>query len=160
MRIHATILQKGKTATGVQVPEDVVVAIGSGKRPKVRVTINGYTYRSSIAPLGGVSMLGISDEVRRNAGVAGGDEIDVDLELDLEPRDVTVPADFAAALETDPDARAAFDRLSYSNRLRHVLSIEGAKTDETRQRRVAKAIGELRTGANRTMTDAPKPEAG
>ncbi len=160
MRIHTTILQEGKTATGVPVPDDVVAALGSGKRPKVRVTINGYTYRSSIAPLGGVFMLGISDEVRRNAGVAGGDEIDVDLELDLEPRDVTVPADFAAVLETDPDARAAFDRLSYSNRLRHVLSIEGAKTDETRQRRVAKAIGELRTGVNPTMTDAPKPEAG
>ena len=160
MRIHTTILKEGKTATGVQVPEEVVAALGSGKRPKVRVTINGYTYRSSIAPLGGVSMLGISDEVRRNAGVAGGDDIDIDLELDTEPREVTVPADLAVALEIDPDARAAFGRLSYSNRLRHVLSIEGAKTDETRQRRVSKAIGELRTGADRTMTDAPKPEAG
>jgi len=149
MRIHTTIVQEGKTATGVQVPEEVVVALGSGKRPKVRVTINGYTYRSSIAPMGGVFMLGISDEVRRNAGVAGGDEIDVDVDLDTEPREVVVPADFAAALETDPDARAAFDRLSYSNRLRHVLSIDAAKTDETCQRRVAKAIGELRAGANR-----------
>ena len=99
--------------------------------------------------MGGVFMLGISDEVRRNAGVAGGDEIDVDVELDTEPREVIVPADFAAALETDPDARAAFDRRSYSHRLRHVLSIDGAKTDETRQRRVSKAIGELRAGANR-----------
>ncbi len=149
MRFHTTILQEGKTATGVQVPEEVVTALGSGKRLKVRVTINGYTYRSSIAPLGGVSMLGISDEVRRNAGVAAGDEIDVDLELDTEPRVVTVPPDLATALTTDPDASAAFDRLSYSNRLRHALSIDGAKTDEARQRRVAKAIGELRAGANR-----------
>ena len=149
MRFHTTILQEGKTATGVHVPEELVAALGSGKRPKVRVTINGYTYRSSIAPLGGVSMLGISDEVRRNAGVAAGDEIDVDLELDTEPRVVTVPPDLAAALTTDPDASAAFDRLSYSNRLRHALSIDGAKTDEARQRRVAKAIGELRAGANR-----------
>ena len=149
MRFHTTILQEGKTATGVHVPEELVAALGSGKRPKVRVTINGYTYRSSIAPLGGVSMLGISDEVRRNAGVAAGDEIDVDLELDTEPRVVTVPPDLAAALATDPDASTAFDRLSYSNRLRHALSIAGAKTDEARQRRVAKAIGELRAGANR-----------
>ena len=99
-------------------------------------------------------------QVWPNAGVAAGDEIDLDLELDPEPRVVTVPADLAAALTTDPAARAEFDRPSCCNRLRHVLSIDGARTDQTRQRRVAKASDELRAGANPTMTDAKKPEAG
>ena len=146
MRFHATILQSGKTATGIEVPDDVVEALGAGRRPPVKVTINGFTYRSSIAALGGVSMVGISAENRAGAGVAGGDEVDVEIELDTEPRQVDVPADFAAALDADPRARATFDGLSYSNRSWHVLSIEGAKTDETRQRRIAKSLEALREG--------------
>jgi hypothetical protein len=146
MRFRTTVLQAGKTATGIEVSEEIVTALGSGKRPKVRITINGYTYRSSVAPMGGVFMIGVSEEVRRNAGVAGGDEVDVDLELDTEPREVTVPADLAAALGADPDAQRTFDGLSYSNKSWHVQSIEGAKTDETRQRRVAKSIEALRHG--------------
>jgi len=146
MRFHATILQSGKTATGIEVPDDVVEALGAGRRPPVKVTINGFTYRSSIAALGGVSMVGISAENRAGAGVAGGDEVDVEIELDTQPRQVDVPADFAAALDADPRARATFDGLSYSNRSWHVLSIEGAKTDETRQRRIAKSVEALREG--------------
>lgn len=146
MRFRTTVLQGGKTATGIEVPEAIVTALGSGKRPKVRVTINDYTYRSSVAPMGGVFMIGVSDEVRRNAGVAGGDEVDVDLELDTAPREVNVPADLAAALDAEPDARRTFDGLSYSNKSWHVLSVEGAKTDETRQRRIAKSVEALREG--------------
>ncbi|MEA2536438.1 MAG: hypothetical protein QOF11_672 [Chloroflexota bacterium] len=146
MRFRTTVLQGGKTATGIQVPEEIVTALGSGKRAKVRVTINGYTYRSSVAPLGGVFMIGVSDEVRRNAGVAGGDDVDVDLELDTAPREVTVPGDLAAALGAEPEAQRTFDALSYSNKSWHVSSIEGAKTDETRQRRIAKSIEALRQG--------------
>jgi uncharacterized protein YdeI (YjbR/CyaY-like superfamily) len=88
-------------------------------------------------------MVGVSAEQRANAGAAGGDEVDVDIELDTEPREVTVPPDFAEALESAPDAKRAFEGLSYSNRLRHVLSIEQAKTAETRQRRIVKAVAEL-----------------
>ena len=139
---HTTILLSGKTATGVRVPDDVVEALGAGKRPPVRVTIRGYTYRSSIAVMGGVFMLGVSDEVRRNAGVAAGDEVDIDLELDTAPRTVDVPDDLSRALDAEPVARSGFDRLSYSNQLRLVLSVEGAKTDETRQRRIVKAVDE------------------
>ena len=91
-------------------------------------------------------MLGVSAEVRERAGVAAGDEVDVELELDTEPREVTVPPDFADALDRDADAKRFFDGLSFSHKQRYVLSIEGAKTAETRQRRIAKAISALREG--------------
>ncbi len=146
MRFRTTIEQGGKTATGIRVPDTVVAALGSGKRPAVRVTINGFTYRSTVAVMGGVFMIGVSAENRAGAGVAGGDEVDVDLELDTAPREVNVPADFAAALDAEPEARRAFDGLSYSNRSWHVLSIDGAKSDETRRRRIDKSIGALREG--------------
>ncbi|HEV8653240.1 MAG TPA: YdeI/OmpD-associated family protein [Actinomycetes bacterium] len=149
MRFRTTIQQGGKTATGIQVPEEVVEALGSGKRPAVRVTINGYTYRSTVAVLGGVYMVGVSAENRAGAGVAGGDEVDVEMELDTAPREVTVPADFAAALDAEPAARRTFDSLSYSNKSWHVLQVAGAKTDETRQRRIAKSVGILKHGRAR-----------
>lgn len=145
-KFKATVLQAGKTATGVQVPESVVQTLGESKRPAVRVTINGHTYRSSIASMGGKFMLGISAEQRQNTGVKAGDEISVTVELDTAPREVNVPADFAAALARDSKAKKFFDSLSYSNRSRHVISIEGAKTDETRQRRIEKSVAMLREG--------------
>jgi hypothetical protein len=146
MRFHTTILQGGKTATGIRVPDDVVAALGSGKRPAVSVTINGFTYRSTIAVMDGAYMVGVSAENRAGAGVAGGDEVDVDIELDTAPREVTVPEDFAAALDAEPAARRTFDGLSYSNKSWHVLQMTGAKTEETRRRRIAKSIEALREG--------------
>jgi hypothetical protein len=149
MRFRTTILQSGKTATGIRVPDEVVEALGAGKRPPVRVTINGYTYRNTIAVMGGEYMVGVSADHRAGAGVAGGDAVDVDIELDTAPREVTLPADFAAALDADPAARSTFDALSNSNKGWHVSSIEGARTEETRQRRVAKSISALREGRPR-----------
>jgi hypothetical protein len=149
MRFHATILQGDKTATGIHVPDEVVEALGSGRRPAVRVTINGFTYRSTVAVVSGNFMVGVSAENRAGAGVAGGDQVDVDIELDTAPREVTVPPDFAAALEAEPNARRTFDGLSNSNKSWHVGSIEGAKTDETRQRRIAKSVDMLREGRAR-----------
>jgi bacteriocin resistance YdeI/OmpD-like protein/uncharacterized protein DUF1905 len=146
MRFRATLETEGKTATGINVPAEVVDALGAGKRPRVTVTINGHTYRSSVAVLGGRYMLGVSAENRAAAGVEGGQEVDVDLELDSAPREVTVPPDFAAALAVEPAAQATFDGLSYSNRSWHVLQIDGAKTAETRQRRIAKSVEALRAG--------------
>jgi hypothetical protein len=146
MRFRATIQLGGKTATGIQVPDAVVADLGGGKRPAVRVTINGYTYRSTVATMGGVFMLPVSAEVRAGAGVQAGDDVDVDIERDNEPREVVVPPDFAAALDGDADAKRFFDGLSYSHKQRHVLSIEGAKTSETRERRIAKAVEMLRQG--------------
>ncbi len=146
MRFRAVIQLSGKTATGIQVPAEVVAALGPSKRPPVRVTINGYTYRVSVAPMGGEYMLSVSAEVRERAGVAAGDEVDVDIDLDTELREVTVPPDFADALDGDADAKQFFDGLSYSNKRRIVISIEEAKTAETRQRRIAKAVSMLREG--------------
>jgi hypothetical protein len=149
MRFRTTILQSDKTATGIRVPNEIVEALGAGKRPKVKVTIRGYTYRSSIAVMGGDYMVGVSADNRAGAGVAGGDEVDVDLELDTEPRVVTVPPDFGAALDAEPAARHTFDSLSYSNKSWHTLQIAAAKSDETRQRRIAKSVDALREGRPR-----------
>jgi hypothetical protein len=146
MQFRAIIQLNGKTATGIQVPAEVVENLGSGKRPPVRVTINGYSYRSTVASMSGVFMLPVSAEHREGAGVSAGDEVEVDLQLDTEPREVSVPPDFTEALNREPDARRFFDGLSYSQKLRHVLSIEEAKTAETRQRRIEKAVSMLREG--------------
>jgi hypothetical protein len=144
MRFRATIELSGKTATGIEVPEEVVAGLGNSRRPAVRATISGYTYRSSVGSMGGRFLLPISAEVRDRAGVAAGDEVDVDLELDAEPREVTVPPDLAEALGRDPEAKRFFEGLSYSAKQRVVLPIEGAKTAATRQRRLDKAIDQLR----------------
>jgi len=146
MRFRTTLLQSGRTATGFEVPPEVVESLGKGKKPPVRVTINGHTYRSSVAVMNGVFMVGVSAENREAAGVKGGDELDIDIELDTEKREVAVPPDLAEALENDPDAKRIFEGLSYSNKSRHVLSIEGTKNPETRHRRVEKAISMFREG--------------
>jgi hypothetical protein len=112
----------------------------------VHVTIAGSTYRSSVASMRGVFMLPVSADVRENAGIAAGDELDVTLELDTVPRVVTVPPDFAVALEQDAQARRFFGGLSSSNKLRYVLAIEGARSEETRQRRIARSVDALREG--------------
>ena len=146
MRYRTTVLQGDKTATGIEVPEEVVTALGAGKRPPVRVTINGYTYRSTVAVYGDEYLVGVSAENRAGARVAAGEAIDVDLELDTEKREVDVPPDLAAALSTEPEARRFYDGLSYSKRQAIVLSIQGAKAPETRLRRVEKAVSALRQG--------------
>jgi hypothetical protein len=149
VRFRATVEQSGKTATGIEVPSTVVEGLGAGKRPPVRVTIKGHTYRSTVASMGGRFMVGVSGENREAAGVAGGDVVDVEIELDTAPRVVTVPPDFAKALKKDAKAKKTFDALSNSNKGWHVQSIEGAKTDQTRHRRIAKSVAALREGRPR-----------
>jgi Bacteriocin-protection, YdeI or OmpD-Associated/Domain of unknown function (DUF1905) len=149
MRFRTTILQSGKTAAGIRIPDEIVEGFGSGKRPPVTITIKGYTYRNTVAVMGGVYMVGVSAEHRAGAGVAGGEEVDVDIELDTAPREVTLPPDFAAALDAAPKARASFDALSNSNKSWHVFQITGAKTDETRKRRIVKSVEMLNEGRAR-----------
>ncbi|HEY4333123.1 MAG TPA: YdeI/OmpD-associated family protein [Ilumatobacteraceae bacterium] len=149
MKFRSTLVLGGKTATGITVPDEVVAALGSSKRPAVRVTINGHTYRSTIAVMGGVFMLPVSAEIRGIAGVAAGDDVDVDIELDTEERVLDIPADFAAALATDSAAQAFFDGLSYSNKRGFVTAINEAKAAETRQRRIASSVDKLREGRQR-----------
>jgi Bacteriocin-protection, YdeI or OmpD-Associated/Domain of unknown function (DUF1905) len=149
MHFRTTIVQSGKNTTGIQVPDEVVEALGSGRRPAVKVTVNGYSYRNTVASMGGVFMVSLSAEHRAGAGVGGGDEVEVDLELDSAPREVTVPPELMAALDAEPAARATFDGLSYSNRSWHVLQVTGAKTEETRRRRIARSVEALKQGRPR-----------
>ena len=145
MRFRTKILSAGKTAAGIEVPAKVVAALGS-KRPPVRATINGFTYRTSVASMGGKFMLGVPPEFREGAGVVAGDTVDVDLELDTEPREVAIPPDFAAALARNADAKRSLAGLTYSNRRRLVGAIEAIKSPETRQRRIEKTIDQLKEG--------------
>jgi hypothetical protein len=146
MRFRATVELGGKTATGIEVPEDVVAALGSGNRPPVAVTLGGYTYRTTVARMGGRFLIPLSAENRTGAGVAAGDQVDVDIALDSGPREVAVPADLAAALAQDEGARATFDELSYTHRKEWVRWIEEAKKAETRATRLTKTVESLREG--------------
>jgi hypothetical protein len=144
MRFRAVIQLNGKTATGIEVPPEVIASLGQGKRPPVRVTINGHSYRSSVGSMGGKAMLPVSADNRAAAGVAAGDEVEVDIVLDTEPREVSLPPDFATALSGDEAAQRAFGRLPYTQQQRYVLRITSAKAAETRKRRIASALAALR----------------
>jgi Bacteriocin-protection, YdeI or OmpD-Associated/Domain of unknown function (DUF1905) len=146
MRFTTTVELGGRTATGLRVPADVVAALGSGQRPPVTVTVNGHTYRSTVAAYSGDHFLPLAAEHRTAAGVAAGDTVEVEVELDTAPRTVEVPPDLAAALDAEPEARRRFDALSYSHQRRHVLAVDGAKAEATRQRRVAAAVAMLLEG--------------
>jgi hypothetical protein len=146
MRFRTKILAAGKTAAGIEVPPKVVEALGSTKVPLVLVTINRYTYRSAVAVMGGKFMIGVSNENRRAAGVAAGETVDVDLELDTEPRELAVPDDFAKALGRDAKAKKVFEGLSNSKKQRLVLPVANGKTPETRQRNIDKAMTALKEG--------------
>ena len=146
MKFSTTVLLGGRTATGLVVPPEVVEALGAGKKPAVTVTVGGHTYRSTVALRGGQFMIPLSAENRTAAGVAAGDALEVDVELDTEPRVVEVPADLAAALDADPGARSRFDAMSYSHQLQHVLAVDAAKTAPTRERRVAAVVTAMHEG--------------
>lgn len=129
---------------GLEVPSEVVAALGGGARPPVMITVNGHSWKSRVALLRGRHLLGLSNANRRAACVAIGDEVEVEVALDTEPRVVVEPEDFAQALDEDPVARAAYDSLAYSRKREHVRAIESAKKPETRRRRIEKAISNLR----------------
>lgn len=148
MKFRCVILAAGKSATGIPVPADVVAALGSGRKPAVHVSLAGYSYRSTVAPYDGGFRIPLSAEHRSAAGVAAGDEVEVELTLDTEPREAEVPADFAAALDAEPATRAFFDGLSYSNQRSYLLWVTGTKNEETRARRVAQGVEMLRGGRN------------
>lgn len=145
-KFQTTLLAAGKTATGIEVPANVVESLGSSKKPAVNVTINGYSYRSTVAVMGGKFMLPVSAEHRAGAKIAAGDKVNVALELDAAPRVLEVPQDFLDALETNAAAKTFFEGLSYSNKRRFVLSIDEAKSAETRARRITKSVETLRAG--------------
>lgn len=145
MRFATTILQSGNN-TGIEVPPEVLDALGAGRRPAVTVTVEGYTYASTVGARDGRFLLPLSAEHRRASGLAGGDAVEVELVLDPEPRVVEVPPDLRAALAEDPRVAEAFDALSPSRRRRLVTAVDAAKGEDTRRRRVAKAVDDVRTG--------------
>jgi hypothetical protein len=144
MDFRTTVVLGGKTATGLQVPDDVVAELGAGKRPPVVVTVGGHTYRTTVAPMGGSYWLPLAAEHREAAGVQAEQEVDVSIELDTAPREVQVPDDLATAM--DDDARAAFDGLAFSHRKEWVRWVEEAKKPETRTARIEKTVEGLRAG--------------
>ena len=144
MEFASTVELGGKTATGIPIPDEVIEALGSSKRPPVTITINGYTYRTTAVRMGGQFFVPLSAENREGAGVAAGEDITVDIEPDTAPREVTVPEDLAAAM--DDEARTAYDGLSYTHRKEWVRWVEEAKRPETRATRVEKTVAGLRAG--------------
>ncbi len=144
MDFRTTVELGGKTATGLRVPDDVVEALGAGKRPPVRITVGGHSYRTTVAPMGGAFFAPLAAEHREAAGVAAGQEIDVRIELDDAPRETALPDDLAAAL--DDDARAFFDGLAPSHRKEWVRWVEEAKKPVTRAARITRTVEALREG--------------
>ena len=149
MKFRTTIRQGDKTATGIEIPDDVIAELGAGKKPPVRLRVNGYEYRSTVATIDGRLMVGLSAEHRAASGLKGGDEVEVEIEVDTAPRTVDVPADLQAALDADPQARQTFEKLSNSLKGYHVSQVLGAKTEETRQRRIERSIAALAAGRQR-----------
>ena len=143
MRFKAVLQANGKTATGIEVPAEVMAELGGGKRPLIKVAVNGHTYPSAIGIMSGKSLIPVSADNRAKAGIAAGDLLDVTIELDTGKREIAVPDDLRRALATNDVAQRAFEALSNSGKKRHVLSVEAAKTDETRQKRIAKTLEEL-----------------
>jgi hypothetical protein len=144
VEFRTTVELGGKTATGLRVPDDVVDALGGGKRPPVQVTVGGYSYRTTVAPMGGAYFVPLAAEHREAAGLAAGQEVDVRLELDTAPRETALPDDLDAAL--DEDARTFFSALAPSHRKEWVRWVEEAKKPETRAARVEKTAAALREG--------------
>jgi Bacteriocin-protection, YdeI or OmpD-Associated/Domain of unknown function (DUF1905) len=146
MKFSATVELGGKTATGIEVPDDVVAALGPGRRPPVTVTVGSHSYRTTVARMGGRFLVPLSAENRTAAGVAAGDQVDIDIEPDSTPREVEVPADLTEALAGDDAARATFGGLSYTHRKEWVRWVEEAKKADTRATRLAKTVEALHAG--------------
>lgn len=144
MRLTAELASNGGGAAGFVIPDELVEELGGGRRPKVALTVNGHTFRTSIARMGGQFLLGLSQERRAEAGVAAGEVLDIDIVLDLAPREVEAPADLAAALEADPLAAAAWGKAAYSHRKEWARALEDAKKPETRAARLEKTLAALR----------------
>lgn len=143
LKFSAILLTAGKTATGIKIPDEIIEKLGGGKKPLVKVTINNFTYRSAVAVMGGAYMVGVSAENREGAKVKGGDKIDVIIELDTEERTVEVPAQFQKQLNKNAVAKKAFELLSNSKKKALTIPIANAKTDETRNRNIEKALSAL-----------------
>lgn len=145
MNFKTKILQIGNN-TGIEVPEEILEKLGGGKKPLVNVSLNNYSYRSAVAKMGDKYLISLSAENRKNANVKGGDELEIEVTLDTEPRTVELPADFQKVLDKNEEAKKAFEKLSPSKKKALVLSITDAKTEETKIKRIEKAMEALTEG--------------
>jgi len=142
LELETTLVPRGQAAA-VLLTDEQVAALGGGRTPPVRVTVNGIGFRGRVGRMGGENLVGFSKQVRADLGVEPGQAIRVTIALDGDPRDVQVPADLAAALDADPAARAAFDKLAFSHRKEYVRWVAEAKRDETRARRIRETVARL-----------------
>lgn len=145
LKFSTILLTAGKTATGIKIPDDIIDKLGGGKKPLVKVTINNFTYRSAVAVMGAAYMVGVNAENREAAKVKGGDKINVTIELDTEERIVEVPAEFQKMLNKNTAAKKMFETLSNSKKKALIIPVANAKTDETRNRNIEKAMKALTT---------------
>ena len=150
VRLTATLVPRGPAAAVVLDGEQVGTVGEGAKRFPVVATVNGYSWRTTVTRMRGEFLLGLNRAVRQEAGVEAGDTVEVNVELDTAPREVEVPRALANALAEDPEARVAFDRLAYTHRKEYVRWIDEAKSDETRERRLAQALEMLRQDKTRT----------
>ena len=146
MKFKAKVIPSGN-ATAVEVPAAAIDKLNAGARPPVVIAINGHTWRSRVAAMRGMHLIGISAANRKASAISEGDLVEVQLELDVEPRTVEEAADVAAALNQRRAVRAAFERLPFGLRRKHIAGIEAAKSPETRSRRIAKLVSELEQAA-------------
>ena len=144
MRFESVVELGGRTATGIPIPDEVIAALGSSKRPPVTVTVNGHRYRTTAVRMGGRFLVPLSAEHREAAGVAAGQRITVEIENDTAAREVALPDDLAAAM--DDAARTTYDELAYTHRKEWVRWVEEAKRPETRATRIEKTVDALREG--------------
>ncbi len=142
-KFKTTILTAGKTATGICIPDQIIESFNAGKKPAVKITLNGYTYRSTVAAMNGKYMVGVSADVRAASGVKGGDTLTIEIELDSEERKVDLPDDFKKSLDKNLNAKKFFQTLTYSKQKNHVTLIEQARTEATRQKRIERSITDL-----------------
>ena len=144
-----TTLRQNGNNTGIEVPDEVIERLGAGRRPPVLVTVNGHEFRTTVGVMGGRCLVPVTAATRRQTGLAGGDPVTVTLAVATTPREVDVPEDFATAMAAHGGARAFFDALSNSLQRYHVDTINDAKTDETRQRRIQKSVDLFLAGKKR-----------
>jgi hypothetical protein len=143
MKFKTKIIQTGNN-TGIEVSEEILEHLGGGKKPLVVVKVNEYTYRSAVGKMGDKFMISLSAENRKNASVKGGDIVDIEIELDKAPRTIEIPNGFQSLLDSNSTAKVNFEKLAPSKKKAIILSINEAKTDETRNRRMEKAIESLK----------------
>ncbi|MEO6868464.1 MAG: YdeI/OmpD-associated family protein [Ginsengibacter sp.] len=142
-KFKTTILTAGKTATGICIPDQIIESFNAGRKPPIKITLNKYTYRSTVAVMGGKYMVGVSADIREASGVKGGDTLTVEIELDTKERTVDLPEDFKRSLDKNLNAKEIFHALSYSKQKNHVTLIEQARTEETRKKRIDQFIALL-----------------